>query len=787
MTVLHPKSRWLIAQQDEEAVKKLSGELGVSPLIARLLINRGLTDVSQATTFLNIESQDFYDPFLMDGMQIAVERMNQAIQSKEKVLVFGDYDADGVSATSIMVSGLKKLGADVSYYVPNRFTEGYGPNVPALEQARANGVSLVITVDTGISAHEAAEAARLMGLDYIITDHHEPPPELPDAFVIINPKKPGCTYPFKSLCGAGVAWKFIHALTGELPMELLDLATIGTVADLMPLLDENRLLVAKGLRAIASTRRPGLQALMAVSGIEPQNVTEDDIGFSIGPRINAAGRMDHAYPAIELMLAETMEEAMPLAQSLDDYNRERKNVVDKIAREAYAVAEQLPDHLKNVLVIAKEHWHEGVVGIACSRVVEANFRPSIVLSIDPETGLAKGSARSIEGFDIFKALSECRDLLLHFGGHEMAAGMTLPQENLPLLAERLNAIALKTLEPEDFIPINHIDQSCRLPEITLPFLDSLGKLAPFGAGNPKPRFAIEMVQLGEIKQIGSKKDHLKILFKGDNSTLDGVAFRRGDLFHQVDPEAPISAVGELSINEWNGFRKPQMIIDDLKVDHWQFFDWRSYRKIESMIETLPEEKTMFIYFQQKTCQQLSLDHSKESYCFYSGIQKEWAENRPYLVLLDLPESESQFEQLFETIPFPERIYAAFYHEEERFFTALPDRDHFKKAYSYFLHKKQTDIETSIKELSAHYKWHFELTRFILKVFSELEFVKIDNGMITVVEEPGKRPISSSMTYQRLQEQVKIEEQLLFSARHSLKKWFNQYNLAQREPEEATSK
>lgn len=784
--MLHPKSRWLIAHQDEEAVQKLSGDLGVSPLIARLLINRGITEKTTAHRFLNIESQNFYDPFLLDGMKITVDRIHQAIESKEKILVFGDYDADGVSSTSIMVSGLKSLGASVTYYVPNRFTEGYGPNVPAIEQARNAGVSLVITVDTGISAHEVAEAARLMGLDYIVTDHHEPPPELPEAFAIINPKKPGCPYPFKSLCGAGVAFKVIHALTGDIPYHLLDLATIGTVADLMPLLDENRLLVTKGLRAIASTRRPGLQALMTVAGIQPQNITEEDIGFSIGPRINAAGRMDHANPAIELMLAETMEEALPLAQSLDDYNHERKKVVEEIAREASLLADGLPEHLKNVLVIAKEHWHEGVVGIACSRVVEANFRPTIVLSIDPETGLAKGSARSIEGFDIFKALSKCRDLLLHFGGHEMAAGMTLEKENLPLLAERLNAIALETLKEEDFIPINHIDESCSISDISIPFLESLQKLAPFGMGNAKPRFAIEGVQIGEIRQIGSKKDHLKILFKEDKSTLDGVAFRKGGLFHQIDPESPISVVGELSINEWNGFRKPQMMIDDLKIDSWQFFDWRSIRQIDQLLETLPEEKRLLVHFRRETAQQLALKSSREELIFFADIQKEQALGRPFLALLDLPETEEQVSQLFQTIPYPERIYAIFYHEEERFFSTTPERDHFKKAFSYFVHRQQVGTEQAVRELSTHYRWKAPLIHFILQVFSELEFVKIDDGQITVVDRPEKRPISSARSYQRLQEQVKMEEELILSTRHSLKTWFERYQIAERAPEEVTS-
>ncbi|MGV3487875.1 MAG: single-stranded-DNA-specific exonuclease RecJ [Tuberibacillus sp.] len=785
--MLHPKSRWFIAQQDEEAVRLLSDQLGVSDLISRLLVNRGLHDVDAARAFLNIETQDFYDPFLMDGMKEAVERIQYAIRMKEKILVFGDYDADGVSATSIMVLGLRRLGADVTFYVPNRFTEGYGPNVPALEEARKRGIGLVITVDTGIAAHEAAEAARLMGLDYIVTDHHESPPELPQAFVTINPKKPGCPYPFKSLCGAGVAFKVIHALTGEVPYDLIDLATIGTVADLMPLLDENRLLVTKGLIYMANTNRPGLRALMDVCQIQPQAITEDDIGFSMGPRINAAGRMEHAAPAIELMLAETMDEALPLALLLDDYNKERKKIVDQIASEAKIMAEHLPDDLNTVLVLAKEHWHEGVVGIACSRVVEAFFRPAIVLSIDPDTGLAKGSARSIEGFNIYEALAQCKDLFIHFGGHDMAAGMTLAQENVPVLAERLNRIAKEILKEEDFIPITHIDQNCELSEMTLSFIESVKKLAPFGVGNPKPRFVLEHVQIGEIKQIGAKKDHLKILFKDQSGTLNGVAFRKGDLFNQIEPDARISAVGELTINEWNGFRRPQIMVEDLKIDSWQLFDWRNFRHLDQYVEELPGDKSLYVYFNKKTLQSFPYPSLTESVYHFDDIEGEWAVNRPYLVLIDLPESESQVEMLFQKIPFPERIYTVFYHEENRFFSRLPERDDFKKAYIYLLRKKQIDVVQGIRELSAHYKWHEKLTAFIFKVFSELEFVKIENGRLTAVEEPKKKPITSSKLFQRLQEQVKMEETLVLSTRHSLKQWFNRYYTLQNEPEEAIAR
>jgi len=304
-------------------------------------------------------------------------------------------------------------------------------------------------------------------------------------------------------------------------------------------------------------------------------------------------------------------------------------------------------------------------------------------------------------------------------------------------------------------------------------------------GNPKPRFAIEHARLGEIKQIGSKKDHLKILFKDSGATLDGVAFRKGDLFHHIEPEANVSVVGELAINEWNGFRKPQLMIEDIKIDSWQFFDWRKFRHIDQYLEQLPLDKSLFVYFQENAMEAFPKRDIIKDFYHCDDINEQHADGHPYLVLVDMPESEEQIERLFQKLPFPERIYTIFYHEEERFFSSIPDREHFKKSYVYLLQKKSVSVSQAIQELSAHYKWRPELTHFTFKVFSELEFVKIEDGRITVVDEPQKKPIQSSKLYQRLQSQVKLEEALTLSSRQSLKQWFNRYLHLQNEPEEAT--
>ncbi|MFC4618122.1 single-stranded-DNA-specific exonuclease RecJ [Camelliibacillus cellulosilyticus] len=759
-------------EQDEQLVGKLVNELGLSPLTSRLLINRGLTSAVEAEQFLHIDKGDFYDPFLLDGMPVLVERVRQAIRDQEKILVFGDYDADGVTATAIMTLGLRSMGADVDFYVPHRFTEGYGPNDSALISARESGVSLVITVDTGIAAIGAAKTARAIGLDYIVTDHHEPQAELPDTLAIINPKKPGCLYPFKSLAGAGVAFKVIHALSGEAPNALLDLATVGTVADLVPLLDENRLLVSKGIEILRKNRRPGLAALMAVSSIEPSAIDSDDIGFSIGPRINAAGRMEHAGIAVKLMMTASMADAKALADELDQLNRDRKAVVDQMTVEALSLAEDLPDDRKNILVLARNEWHEGVIGIASSRLVEKYYRPTILFSIDRETGLAKGSARSIEGFDIFQALSKCRDILPRFGGHPMAAGMTIRAEDLDELSQRLNDEAAAVLTDEILAPTVNIDLTCRLQDLTLSELEALNALAPYGEGNPKPTVAIDQAHLADIKRIGTAKNHLKVILKDDEVSLDGVAFKMGELFEQIEPNARLSVMGTMQINEWNGCRKPQILIEDIKVEDWQLFDWRGEQNLGRRLLDLPEDKRLLVYFQEDTVNTSHLDVFSDELIRFDQIHE--ADQRPYLVLLDVPERLEDLTKLLSDHPFPERIYAVFYHQRDAFFAAVPGRDQFKSLYAVIRQKQTIDVNRLINGFVKARKVRRETVQFMLKVFSDCDFVKIEEGFVQCVMDPEKRPLTSSNTYKKIQERAQVEERLCYSTHRSLKEWLNQF-------------
>jgi single-stranded-DNA-specific exonuclease len=771
--MLKPKARWKIKEQTSSLIDQLVSELNVAPLVATLLVNRGIDTVAAAKRFLYKEEMAYHDPFLLDDMERVVTRIQAAVKKNERILIFGDYDADGVSSTALMYKALQSIGASVDFYIPNRFTEGYGPNEPAIRRAKEEGYQLVVTVDTGIAAVDVANVAKEINLDFIVTDHHEAPPVLPDAYAIVNPKKPGCPYPFKGLAGVGVALKVAQALLGRVPTEWLDIAVIGTVADLVPLVDENRLLVMEGLHVLQATEKPGLIAIKKKCGIESQVIQADHVGFGIGPRINAAGRLDSADPAVELLLAETQEEAERLATEIDYLNKERQAVVTEITEAAVAVVEEkYPPSEQNVLVISGEGWNPGVIGIVASRLVERYYRPTIVLSIDTEKGLAKGSARSIEGFDMFKELSKSRDILPHFGGHPMAAGLTMQASDLDELRTRLNQQASEVLTEDDFKPITSIDLVASIDEISVSIIKELEQLAPFGVQNPMPKVLLQDVQLDQMRKIGSDSNHLKVGFTGNGSTLDGIGFHLGYLCEEITSHAKVSAVGTLSINEWNGHVKPQLMIEDLGVSEWQLFDWRSIQKtrLYDRLSTIPVQNRVLIAFNKGTQAKLGLENEAVYNVSEQGNLGDLSNQ--FVVLLDIPDERKQLASLFENGK-PSRIYTVFYHEDDAFFTTNPNREQFKWYYAFLLKKKSFNINEHSEGLAKHKGWSRHTIHFMTKVFCELGFVTIDDGMLHVASNPQKKSLDESATYRKKQELAYIENDFVYSSYVDLKQWFQE--------------
>lgn len=560
--------RWTIRKHDHDRVREFARQMNVPPLVAALLITRGYDTKDKADEFLTPSLKHLHDPFRLKGMREAVDRIQRAVRSGEKILVWGDYDVDGTTGTVLLRRVFKLLGVESEYHVPNRFTEGYGVNIPALEAAKERGVSLVITVDCGIRSFEPLEWAKENSLDVIVTDHHlsDEAKGNPPAVAVVNPNQPGCEYPDKHLAGVGVAFKLADALLREEGLEhetpgFLKIAAIGTVADVMDLTGENRAIVAIGLKDLLLTDNCGLRALMEVADCTSE-MTSYHIGFRIGPRINAAGRMDVAKHVVELLEETDFVKARQLAALLDSRNRERQQTQQKITELAFA--ETAEHGLSDFVVVAGEGWHRGVIGLAASRIAEKFYRPAIVLSI--EDGIAQGSARSIPNFHLLNALEAAQDLFDQFGGHRAAAGMKIRSERIPELRSRLSEYATATLSSDDLVPELQID-AVLLPEtIDLRLVDALSALEPFGQGNPKPIFVTKDLILREEPFV-MKEKHLKLkLESGSGRQLEAVWWDGVERSKGRTPRrgSRIELAYVLEANNWQGNRKVQLVVEDFR-------------------------------------------------------------------------------------------------------------------------------------------------------------------------------------------------------------------------------
>ncbi|CAB3394448.1 single-stranded-DNA-specific exonuclease RecJ [Kyrpidia spormannii] len=558
--------RWIAAPADPGAVATLERE-GFSSFMARILAARNIRTGEEAKRFLNPRLEDLEDPVMMKGMAPALARIRKALENRESIAVYGDYDCDGVCATSILYLALRDLGARVQAYIPDRFQEGYGLHEEAIRELYARGVRLIITVDTGITALRQAETARSLGMDLIITDHHQPPAELPRALAVVNPKQPGCPYPDKNLCGAGIAFKMVQGLLGRVPEEFLDLAAIATVADLVPLMGENRILVHFGLKQLQNPRRPGVAALIKSAGLDGRPLSSGHLGFQLGPRLNAAGRLETANAAFRLLTTADPEEARKWAEQLETLNRARQQLCDEIAAAASEEINRHPEwQTQPSLVLAGEGWNPGVIGIVASRMVEQHYRPTLVIALDGDT--AKGSARSIPGFDLYSGLKEIADLFDRFGGHTMAAGFSLPAGRVEDLRRRFAEVAASRLTPEDLRPRIVCDAEIRLDQINLRLAESMAALEPHGLGNPAPKLFVRSAPLLESRTLGASAAHLRLRIGSPEHPLTALAWRRGDDIRCLAQGVrAVHLVGRVQINEWNGAKTVQLELDDWRPAH----------------------------------------------------------------------------------------------------------------------------------------------------------------------------------------------------------------------------
>lgn len=760
--MLKSEKKWSYIENDE-AASEILADLHIEEITKKLLIQRGIKTKEAAQAFLKPNLDQLIAPEHLKDIEQTRVRIKTAIEKGERILVYGDYDADGVTSTTLMIEALEELGAYCDFYIPNRFTEGYGPNEEAFRQAKDAGVSVIITVDNGISAVHEANVAKELGIDLIITDHHEIQDELPDAFSIIHPKV-SLNYEFKELAGVGVAFKLAQYLLGYFPEQYLDLVAIGTVADMVPLVSENRVLTKFGLDALTHTKRPGLIALKNLVNIEGE-ATETDIGFLIGPRLNAVGRLQDASLAVDLLRADDLQEAEMIAEEVQQLNQERQKIVTQITKEITDKLDE-EDELPNVLIVSDPSWNEGVLGIVASQLVRRYDRPAIVLRELAEEGLLKGSARSIQAFDLFTHCMKANDLFSGFGGHAQAAGMTLPIENKEKLFEHLNREISDTLSEDDFKEQLQIAETLQITEMTEELVAEINALRPYGMGNEKPLFQIQGVP-EEVRQLGQKRNHLKFQFNENNHQVEGIGFQKGHLFDEIAPHSEVEMVGELGINEWNGFRKVQMIIRDIQVNEWQLFDYRG--RSEFPVE--PElETTKVIYMHEKTKAQFSDFKTWH----YNDIQEEIYTNEQIksLVLCDLPHHLTELQEIIQTIR-PERIYAYFYTEASSYLNKIPSREEFKKIYTLIYQRKTLHLANEQNAIIRYMNWRKETLEFVLRVFKDLQFIEVDGPYIKRVDAPAKQPLESSKEYQRAEAKRVVEEVLYYSSYNDLKQWFNE--------------
>lgn len=692
----------------------------LNPAIEQLVLARQLATAESLDTFAK-EETIHHDPFLFSEMSKIITRINEAIDQGEPILIYGDYDADGVTGTSILVRCLRELGALVDYYIPNRFYEGYGPNEDAFMQAIADGYQLVITVDNGIAGVDEAEILLEHGVDLIITDHHQVKETLPRAYAILHPELDE-NYPFHHLSGAGVALKVAEALLQEvIPEDFYAIAMLGTIGDVVPLIDENRSIVKRGLAALRETEIEGLNAMMELAGTEKSEATEVNVGFELCPRLNAPGRMDEAALSVECLIAESEEEAKLIADQIESFNSERQKVTQKVLEEATKLVDVKTLAKKKVVILYSPNWHEGILGIVAGRLAK-QWQKAVFVVTDDHEGFLKGSARAVEGYHLFELLNECQDLIERFGGHALAAGITFAPENLQALEDKMNEL----LQEVEVTSSLQVDLSLPLADLNISFVEQLSILAPFGEGNRPPVIELKNVYVKNVKPIGNKLQHLKFTLYQEKHSVDVIAFNQAPLAMYLTPDTLFSFVGEAKINEWNGNRSVQFHFIDVLCNEFQLIDLRNRQAYE----------------QRKDQLQLATTYTNAAEI----------DDIETLVINQLPSSKEELMTLI-TRKKPGNIVIA---PLESNVTFAP-REKFVSVYKVV--KQHGPI--TLNHQMINYFMRLGISKnellFILQVFFEVELVIIKNGSVFPTDSVTKRDLAEAPTYQSQKAKLEMLE------------------------------
>ena len=737
------KYNWIYPNYDENFIKELES-YSISKNIAKILNARNITDMNSVKKYFSDEYEEGYDPFLMHDMQKAVDRINEAIENEEKILVYGDYDADGITSTVLLVETLISMGANVSSYIPNRFEEGYGPNKEAFTKIIDSGITLIITVDNGIAGVEEVDLANELGCDVIVTDHHKIQDTIPNAYAIIHPEHPEGNYPFKKLAGVGVAFKLAHALLEIFPDFLLDLVAIGTIADMVSITDENRIFVKQGLELINDDPRIGLKMLLELSGIDTK-IDEQTVGFYIAPKLNSIGRMDSAKLGLTFLMAEEPVTARALAEQIEQYNIQRKQVTEDIVKDVISKIENSEKKQKNVIMVSGE-YHEGVLGIVASNIVEKYQKPVFIMN--EKEGVLKGSARSIFDFNIYIAMNKISDLFLAVGGHTLAAGFSFEKSNFEKIEEFLDKEFEEFKQNNDLKANKNIDIVTSLEDISYQFLNSLDALKPYGMDFEKPTVLIENAMVLNKAYFGSEKQYLRLTIADEVGNLDCITFKDSVTFDKVEKNDIIDLLCNIDKNNFNGRTKLQAHIIDIHIKEFLFEDLRFINYDIANIDI--------------NCLKLSKhrDDKDNNFYQYKDLDSLIDKKFEYIYLLDIPTSK---EYLYKIINLkPKKVFLICEEKQVLSDVYFIDKNRLIKLFNLILstNNKQINVAQQLDKLLAVLKTNVDSLKIMIQIFKELELINFVNNTIILNPDYKTVDLKKSSSFIRMENIFEVENLLL---------------------------
>ena len=747
------KYNWNYPQYDETFLNDLK-EYNISENIAKILDSRGINKIEEVKKYFSDDYEEGYDPFLMHDMKRAVERINNAIENEEKILVYGDYDADGITSTVLLVETLVSLGADVSSYIPNRFEEGYGPNKDAFSKIIKSGISLIITVDNGIAGVDEVELANSLGCDVIITDHHKIQDKIPKAYAVIHPEHPEGQYPFGKLAGVGVAFKLAHALLEIYPDFLLDLVAIGTVADMVSLTDENRIFVKQGIELLNEDPRIGIKMLLELSNITT-NIDEQTIGFYIAPKLNSIGRMDSAKVGLSFLMAEDASVAKSLAEQIEEYNVQRKEVTENIVKDVIETIENSDIKNKSVIMVSGD-YHEGVLGIVASNIAEKYQRP--VLIMNNKEGILKGSARSVFEFNIYTAINKIGDKFIAYGGHTLAAGFSFDEQNFKEIEKTLCNEFDEYKNNNELKSTKNIDIVSSLEEVSYQFLNSLEVLKPFGMDFEKPNILLENAKVIEKVYFGADKQYLRLTIADEVGNLECISFKDNMIFKDINVNDTIDLLCTLDKNYFNGRTKLQAYIIDMQVKEFLFEDLRytNFDETTISIDSLKLSK--------------DIDNKQSNYYCYKDLDNINAEYSN-IYLLDIPHSLEDINKVLELKP--KKIYLICSDKQIMSEVYKIDKLRLVKLFNIVLNapNKQVNITQQLDYLLSLLKTNINSLKIMIQIFQELNLVKVENNIIILNPNYKTVDLKKSPSFARMETIFEMERIFLKESIENINKAF----------------